>query len=264
MSEPFPFRVGSDYGRKDIFELLGIPDPKGGNWYTGYTSHGDDWFIFCGIEIAGRTGHNYHNHFSGDELVWFGKTGSNANQPSIKAMTNPAARVYLFYREDDRQAFTFAGLARAISVDEANPVSVVWSFSSERVSHPEILPNEITPFEKVYEGARKQITVNTYERDPNARKRCLKKWGLACSVCSFEFSQAYGDLGAGFIHVHHLRPLNEIGEKYELDPENELRPVCPNCHAMLHRKSPTLSIEELKAIINRHSEPIQDLVLGDT
>jgi 5-methylcytosine-specific restriction protein A len=57
-------------------------------------------------------------------------------------------------------------------------------------------------------------------------------------------------LGEGFIHVHHLKPLAQIGEQYELDPINDLRPVCPNCHAMLHRASPALSIDALRALIS--------------
>lgn len=49
----------------------------------------------------------------------------------------------------------------------------------------------------------------------------------------------------GLIHVHHLKPLGEVGEGYLLDPVADLRPVCPNCHAMLHRRKPALGIDEL-------------------
>jgi len=44
--------------------------------------------------------------------------------------------------------------------------------------------------------------------------------------------------------------LEDIKDEYEVDPINDLRPVCPNCHAMLHRKKPPLTIEELETIIN--------------
>jgi predicted HNH restriction endonuclease len=46
--------------------------------------------------------------------------------------------------------------------------------------------------------------------------------------------------------VHHLRPLSGIAEEYEIDPVEDLRPVCPNCHAMLHRKTPPYTIDELR------------------
>jgi hypothetical protein len=111
-------------------------------------------------------------------------------------------------------------------------------------------PEEISEDEPILEGAKKQITVNAYERNPLARKRCLEQYGYNCSVCNFNFSDIYGDIGIDFIHVHHLKELNQIGEEYEVDPVNDLRPVCPNCHAMLHKRKPVYSIEELKAKIN--------------
>ena len=71
--------------------------------------------------------------------------------------------------------------------------------------------------ETVTEGAKKTVVVNKYERDPAARNMCIAKWGVrCCSVCGFNFEERYGALGKGFIHVHHLKPLSEIGEEYEL------------------------------------------------
>lgn len=98
----------------------------------------------------------------------------------------------------------------------------------------------------VVEGAKKTVIVNAYERDPDARARCIRHWGEKCCVCDFDFASTYGEIGDGYIHVHHLSPLSEIGGEYELNPEKDLRPVCPNCHAMLHRVRPALSIEALK------------------
>ena len=66
-----------------------------------------------------------------------------------------------------------------------------------------------------------------------------------------DFEETYGELGRGFIHVHHLVPISSIGKTYQIDPINDLAPVCPNCHAMLHRgqNGREQSIEELKAKI---------------
>lgn len=96
------------------------------------------------------------------------------------------------------------------------------------------------------EGAVRQILVNAYERNREARQICVAQWGCKCVVCGLDFEKVYGERGRGFIHVHHLKPLSEIRQKYLLDPENDLRPVCPNCHAMIHRFDPPLSIEDLK------------------
>jgi 5-methylcytosine-specific restriction protein A len=73
----------------------------------------------------------------------------------------------------------------------------------------------------------------------------LKHHGFNCVVCGFNFQSRYGEIGKEFIHVHHLKPLALTDGAYELDPVADLRPVCPNCHAMLHRDETMLSIEEL-------------------
>src|SRR5690606_11761611 len=99
------------------------------------------------------------------------------------------------------------------------------------------------------EGSVRQVLVNAYERDRAARQACIRHYGLACTVCGLMFEERYGPLGAGFIHVHHVVPLSQLGSGYELDPIRDLRPVCPNCHAMLHRQRPPLSIEELRGIL---------------
>ena len=101
------------------------------------------------------------------------------------------------------------------------------------------------------EGAPKKITTTVYERNPVARAICIKIYGAVCKVCEFDFSKKYGELGKGFIHVHHLHPKAEVRKKSELNPIRDLRPVCPNCHAMLHQRKPVYSIEELKEVIKK-------------
>ncbi|SDP78235.1 HNH endonuclease [Desulforhopalus singaporensis] len=110
-------------------------------------------------------------------------------------------------------------------------------------------PSEVEKTHQSKEGAVKTITVNSYERDKNARQECIKVHGAKCQICEFDFSKIYGQIGDGFIHVHHKVPLSEIGEEYFLDPINDLVPVCPNCHAMIHRRKPVFTVEELKRLI---------------
>jgi len=107
--------------------------------------------------------------------------------------------------------------------------------------------------ENFYEGAVKTVTVNKYERNPIARKKCIEYHGCECSVCGLSFEKMYGKLGKDFIHVHHIVPLNTIGEEYEVDYKTDLIPVCPNCHAMLHRKveGQYYSVDELKSIVKK-------------
>lgn len=96
------------------------------------------------------------------------------------------------------------------------------------------------------EGAAFDVVQTRYERDPNARRACLKHYGYSCAVCSMKFSERYGDLGRDFIHVHHLKQISGSSGEHDIDPIADLVPVCPNCHAMLHRRNPPLSIADLK------------------
>lgn len=112
--------------------------------------------------------------------------------------------------------------------------------------------DEIDKTKTFREGTTKQVKVNVYERNTEARAICIKKYGASCSVCGFDFGKKFGEIGAGFIHVHHLKPLSEIRKGYKLNPIEDLRPVCPNCHAMIHQRKPIpYTVEELKAILKR-------------
>lgn len=110
-------------------------------------------------------------------------------------------------------------------------------------------PEEVLPTASYFEGATRSIRVNAYERSRDGREACIRHHGVNCAVCGFNFERTYGTAAAGFIHVHHLRPLAVIGEEYVLDPVADLRPVCPNCHAVIHRKEPPYSIEEAQTMI---------------
>jgi 5-methylcytosine-specific restriction enzyme A len=115
------------------------------------------------------------------------------------------------------------------------------------------LAEEIATPQMFFEGATRIISVNAYERDPRARAACIKHYGISCYVCGMEFSTAYGPLGEGFIHVHHILPLSKIGKRYQIDPVRHLRPVCPNCHSMLHRQPDSvIPVEKLRKIVQEH------------
>jgi 5-methylcytosine-specific restriction enzyme A len=99
------------------------------------------------------------------------------------------------------------------------------------------------------EGATTKIVVNKYERSKLNRSACISASGCFCHICGLTFDDKYGDIGKNFIHVHHIVPVSQLGPDYQIDPINDLIPVCPNCHAMLHRNNPPISIEELKKMI---------------
>lgn len=100
--------------------------------------------------------------------------------------------------------------------------------------------------DRMIEGAVCQVVINAYERNPIARAQCIAHYGSSCVVCGFNFGAVYGPFAEGFIHVHHIKPLSDIREEYEVNPITDMRPVCPNCHAVIHIDGACRSIEEVK------------------
>ena len=117
----------------------------------------------------------------------------------------------------------------------------------------EIFPEMIVEEDTLFEGIKKQVFVNKYERNSIARKKCIEFHGLNCKLCDTNFATKYGKIGEDFIHIHHLVPIHTNLKQYRVDYKKDLIPVCPNCHAMLHRKingnEPT--VDELKDILKR-------------
>ena len=101
------------------------------------------------------------------------------------------------------------------------------------------------------EGNAVKVLVNRYERDSRARKRCIEHYGAVCAACYTNLAALYGEDLQGFIHVHHIVPLSDIGMEYEVDAVADLRPLCPNCHAVVHRFNPPLSVEQVQERIKR-------------
>jgi 5-methylcytosine-specific restriction enzyme A len=126
------------------------------------------------------------------------------------------------------------------------------SYLSPQATTPRVdpLPEELDASTPIWEGAKHQVTINAYERNPVARSRCIVHYGPTCVVCGFSFRAVYGSLAEGFTHVHHVKPLSEIGEEYEVDPVADLRPVCANCHAIIHLGGECRSIEEARRLVD--------------
>jgi 5-methylcytosine-specific restriction enzyme A len=98
------------------------------------------------------------------------------------------------------------------------------------------------------EGASKRQEITKYERSRPNRSACIAIHGVQCQVCNLDFAIEYGSIGEGFINVHHTVPVSKLGDGYIINPAVDLIPVCPNCHAMLHRKDPPYTVEELQSI----------------
>jgi 5-methylcytosine-specific restriction protein A len=113
--------------------------------------------------------------------------------------------------------------------------------------------SQIDPDEEFQEGAVLTRLHKRRERDPkaSAKKKAavLQETGrLQCEACRFDFAVAYGELGIGFAECHHRLPLASLGSRTGTRLA-DLAILCANCHRMIHKTRPLMSVEEFKRVV---------------
>ena len=172
-----------------------------------------------------------------DGRAFFGASNDISENPSLKfeveTLTSESSIEYGLLNEQEENILRFA-------------VTLMAS----------VLPIELTTFRHADEvlgypeGAVSQVLVNRYERDPRNRREAITIHGKSCMVCSFNFEEKYGELGNEYIVVHHTVPVSQMGNDYVVDPTKDLVTLCANCHAMVHRQDPPISVEDLRKILS--------------
>ena len=259
------FNQGGIYTRKSIWNSI-CPDqeyPNGGNWNTGYARQNGQLFVFANIGVPGRTGHDFPNRYveESGRLIWYGKPNAHSAQDTFIQVFRGELPLQVFVRWDsDSPNFTYLGQPHIESwkdgvqaSSDVRTIEVVFGFDEKPAEGSQVPPTD----QPTTEGKKSTATVNRYERDLRLRLEAINRHGLNCMACGFNFEDVYGELGSGFIHVHHLNPLAEVGEEHSVDPQTDLAPLCPNCHSMVHRRSPALSIQELRALMDAKLNPLR-------
>ncbi len=207
----------------------------------------------CSVGVATRFAYVYHRRaglrvylygieeVSGPKLVELSR--GRIEVVKRRAMNSDWAKITPYFLNIENQA----DLAAAVPLIQFAASQVKPGRSRRERSSLE--PRAEKAARDMMEGGRFTVPLSRIERDPLARRECLEMFGTECIVCGFDFPRVYGDIGRGFIHVHHLYPLADAKGRRTVDPKTDLRPVCPNCHAMLHRQDPPLTIQELQAHI---------------
>jgi 5-methylcytosine-specific restriction protein A len=144
----------------------------------------------------------------------------------------------------DWAAAAATGACQPVPEEQARAIRELWAECLPADENDPVLPVPGT----LPQDALIRVGVNRYERNPHARRICVAHHGTSCAACGFSFEAAYGPEGEGFIHVHHLVPASQLGPGYELDPVGDLVPLCPNCHAMAHRRRVPYTVAELRAM----------------
>lgn len=106
------------------------------------------------------------------------------------------------------------------------------------------------------EGKKIERYHKTRERNPTvirlAKKEFKRKNGkLFCQVCNFDFEKRYGKVGEDFIEAHHTMPLSQVMDDKVETKLSDIALLCSNCHRMVHRKRPWLSIREISKLIKK-------------
>lgn len=160
------------------------------------------------------------------------------NKLSINDMQTPSP-----LNEDDAEA-----QKNALLVEEK---LLLHKYYQESAASDPTFPDEIEYTDVMLpEGKTKQILVNIRERNSKARRINIGRYGTRCAVCEVDLGEVYGAEFSGKIHVHHLNPIGETRGEHEVNPLEDLRPVCPNCHMIIHcKQNPPYTIEEVKQML---------------
>ena len=244
--------------RKKFIESVGATC-KNWTWSWSFVNH-EERFVIFGV---------WDHHASGGHALILGESWSHRKSDGKKNIGFAQSLDHIRLVESaGYRLFTFPiYVSNELKDDDGNGPSKIERFDSKLTQKTlrkenggwyayEYIPDFQSPEEiqepgKYIEGASKTVTVNAYERNREARAVCIKEHGAICAVCGFDFEAKYGPEVKGLIHVHHLVPMSAKREQYELDPKKDLRPVCPNCHAVIHYGNKLLSIEEVKKLMRR-------------
>ena len=136
-------------------------------------------------------------------------------------------------------------------VNCVTPFQYSGAFLSELNSRPIAASKAESEFP---EGKEKEVRHKAHERNTaqvqKAKANYIQKNGAVCQICGFDFKKVYGDVGAEYIEAHHTIPVSEMKES-DITKVKDLAFVCANCHRMLHRRRPWLSIDELSMLIEK-------------
>lgn len=172
-----------------------------------------------------------------DGKAFFGTASNLSQNPSlyfeVETLTSESSIEYGLLNKQEEVIVRFAVslLASILPIEKAT-----FRHADEVLGYPE--------------GAVSQVLVNRYERDPRNRREAIAIHGKTCLACGFNFSEKYGELGDEYIVVHHTVPVSQMGPDYVVNPAKDLITLCANCHAMVHRQDPPMSLASLQKIIS--------------
>lgn len=228
-------------------DILKYNYSNGGNNYIllGNTK----WIAFTKNVIQNKLIPKYGNNFN---LVVYWHISADTEEINFicvpySAVSHLLIDEHLTGRNTPRERWTFIIKDNLFCVHANTNFSIDISPYLNRLNEKKYLST--TEILEAEEGKLKYVLHKSFERNAtlvNNLKTHRKQIDpmLRCEICGFSFIEKYGDIGDGFIEAHHKIPLSTL-EDSTITRENDLILVCSNCHRMLHKTNPTLTIQEL-------------------
>lgn len=240
------------YSREELKSAFQITDATIKNGIFKPKDISSIWLFITEEKTTDRT--QYIDLFDGQTLQFEGQTKGRTDGLIINH-EHEGNEIVVFYRKKKREFpnYGFRYLGRFYY--HSHTTRKLIGEPARFILYPlDVMPDDekgdlidVEPSYRTISEGKEKTRIQTYlERNPRLRKQAIMIHGTTCAVCGFNFAEKYGNFGEGYIEIHHLKPHASIRGERAVDPRTDLVPVCSNCHRMIHKPDPMLTIEELK------------------
>jgi hypothetical protein len=211
------FKRGVDYTRDEIGQIVRPENPPGkGDWFTGYSRIDSNLFVFMNIGVAGRTGHDFENHYDENTqtLIWFSKPNKHSTNPLFQKILSGEITPYFFARWDHRLPFTFLGTGNIITFEDGykTPQGHVCVRLVVHVQELQdiILPNQAVKSSSEFLGSPQQRSSFLFEK--HLEDFLITNWSRTPLAEEFEIYQK-DNISVGQQFRTNIGPIDILGQK---------------------------------------------------
>ncbi len=211
---------------------------KHGRAYVAYYDNNYNKWLLAPSRFVGYKTNNYKKHRKNDE-----KDGRKTCK-KIDVILGHG------YEENEKLDSVLMQLFKAPSYTKAK--RHFWILGDKDKIDDKIIDKQIKEYEEQKE-IRKHISYEGRISRKN-REELIQELGITCQVCNRTMEEMYGQIGRGYIELHHLKPFCnlEVGGKRKLN-SGDFAVLCPNCHRMIHKTKEIGDIEKFKQMINKNN-----------
>lgn len=125
-------------------------------------------------------------------------------------------------------------------LNEIDPENFPEDIIKQRAEDLEILEQKKLAHHLLFEGRISYVN----------KQKIKSVLGYKCMACGMELKDKYGELGKGYIELHHIVPYSDMHQNDERVLKiSDFYVLCPNCHSMIHKLDDVADLELLKNIV---------------